>query len=359
MTESPTTTGPFDAHGFTFEISSPAAELIDAVDDVLVDMRLADDHRTSTVHRIDIDPAVGTSGTHTACRVRLDGESVHESLMEGSVLSHVLMEVNRRATASVWANGSIALHASVVAGPGGAVVVAGASHSGKTTLATALALAGEGRFAFVADEVCALDPVDLTVTPYGKPAALRTPGSDLLAPRIDRLRRPGSRFERDERFVPPRDLGRAPSGPCPVRAVVFPRFLWSADTIEGTSPPQPTGPPARPEQPRRCAGPAHAPHARHPAARRADVPRSRAPRPQRRGPRPRVPRCACGCGPTRTPVPRHRPCRRRMTKKVRRRRTVPTDDDADVSRNPSRFSLVCRCQDVVHCLSTADTAGYR
>jgi len=244
MTESPTTTGPFDAHGFTFDISSPVDDLIAAVDDVLVDMRRVADDPPSIVHHIEIDPAVGGPDTRIAYRLRVDGESVHESLMEGSVLSHVLMEVNRRATASVWANGSIALHASVVAGPGGAVVVAGASHSGKTTLATALALAGEGRFAFVADEVCALDPVDLTVTPYGKPAALRTPGSDLLAPRIDRLRRPGSRFERDERFVPPRDLGRAPSGPCPVRAVVFPRFLWSADTIEGTSPPQPTGPPA-------------------------------------------------------------------------------------------------------------------
>ena len=121
----------------------------------------------------------------------------------------------------------------------------GASHSGKTTITTALAAAGHR---FVADEVSRLDPDDLTIAPYGKPVALRAASVELLAPSIARLRRPGSRFEIDERFVPPSELG-APtddssaalaaggiaSQPVAVAAIVFPRFDGPAPTASPRS----------------------------------------------------------------------------------------------------------------------------
>ena len=133
----------------------------------------------------------------------------------------------------------------------GAIVLPGASHSGKTTITTALAAAGHR---FVADEVSRLDPDRLTITPYGKPVALRSASVELLSPTIARLRRGGSRFEIDERFVPPSELGPTATGGAPgsnggiaaepveVAAIVFPRFdangphrfapLGPAETLE-------------------------------------------------------------------------------------------------------------------------------
>jgi hypothetical protein len=248
------TTRPFGAPGATFTITSPIGELVSVFDDVLVDLAL-DRDTDDTDHRIDIDPipavdpAVdptsdpdsGSDPEMSACSVRIDGEPVHDVLLDGFVVSHVLMELNRRVTEQVWANGSVALHASVVAGATGAVVLAGASHSGKTTLASALSLAGNGDRTFLADEVCALEPIGLTVAPYGKPAALRSPGTDLLAPQVERLRQSATRFERDERFVPPRELGGRAFAPSRVRAIVFPEYAPPAGTAGTTGTKEPLG----------------------------------------------------------------------------------------------------------------------
>ncbi len=231
------TTRPFGAQGVTFTITSANADVVTVFDDVLVDLAPAGD-ATDADHRIDIDPipSLDLDVDTITYRVRLDGEPVHDVLSEGFVVSHVLMEINRRVTEKVWSNGSIALHASVVAEPNGAVVLAGASHSGKTTLASALALSGNGEFTFLADEVCALEPIGLTVAPYGKPVALRPTGADLLAPQIERLWRAGTRFERDERFVPPRELGGRAIAPSRVSAIVFPNYLASLDVEFETRP---------------------------------------------------------------------------------------------------------------------------
>jgi hypothetical protein len=161
------------------------------------------------------------------------------------------MDVNARAAIACRSEHTVPLHAGTVAGAYGAVVLPGASHSGKTTVTAALAASG---CHFVADEVSRLDPDDLTIAPYGKPVALRAASVELLAPTIARLRRPGSRFELDERFVPPSELvpptasgatGQAAGladEPVAVCAIVFPRFdrsgphrfapLGQAETLE-------------------------------------------------------------------------------------------------------------------------------
>jgi hypothetical protein len=217
----------FSAHGLKFRVTSPDADVEAVFDDLLVDMRapmgVAD-------HTIELRPVPGTSADDSSDRARaffgvhLDDQTIYETLRTGSLVSHVLMEINQRAAASVWSAGAAPLHASAANGPHGTIVVAGASQSGKTTLAAALALAGGDETGFVADEVCALDPVDDVVWRYGKPAALRAPGSELLAPALGRLRRPGSRFEQDERFVPPSEFGATPPITDRITAIVFPRF---------------------------------------------------------------------------------------------------------------------------------------
>ena len=213
-----TTSGAFSAHGITVRVSSPDPRVVAAFDDVLVDMHsdvgpdvvssgsASEEPGDGTRLHVEIDPLISKHAGTPMYRVLVDGEPVYETLIEGSVVSHVLMDVNRRVTAAVWSQGLIPVHASTVAGPDGTIVLAGASHSGKTTLACALALTRSRHVAFVADEVSALDPLDLAIVPYGKPAALRKPGLDLLAPRVPRLRRPGSPFEHDERFVPLSEL---------------------------------------------------------------------------------------------------------------------------------------------------------
>ena len=241
----------FDAHGVTFTISSPDADVVAVFDDLLVDFRSGGGSQAAAVDplRGGGDPADGTE--QTWYRVTAGDEVVYTSLLEGSLVSHLLMDVNARAAAACRDDGTVPLHAGTVAGALGAIVLPGASHSGKTTITTALAASGHR---FVADEVSRLDPDDLTIAPYGKPVALRSASVELLAPTIARLRRPGSRFEIDERFVPPSELVpprrpadptspvASPPQPVEVSAIVFPRYdadgphrfapLGPAETLE-------------------------------------------------------------------------------------------------------------------------------
>jgi hypothetical protein len=249
----------FDAHGVTFTISSSDADLVAVFDDLLVDFLvdfLVDAGSTTPPEgppaiRFEVEATSTEDADHTWYRVTADDDVVYSSLIEGSIVSHVLMDVNARAAAACRDAATVPLHAGTVAGAFGAIVLPGASHSGKTTITTALAASGHR---FVADEVSRLDPDRLTITPYGKPVALRSASVELLAPTIERLRRPGSRFEIDERFVPPSELAPTmPVGasaltagvaadPVEVGAIVFPRFdangthrfapLGPAETLE-------------------------------------------------------------------------------------------------------------------------------
>jgi hypothetical protein len=237
----------FDAHGVTFTISSPDADVVAVFDDLLVDFGSDNADGASPNPpsiRYAVEATLPDRADPTWYRVTAGDEVVYTSLLEGSLVSHLLMDVNARAAAACRDDATIPLHAGTVAGALGAIVLPGASHSGKTTITTALAAAGHR---FVADEVSRLDPDRLTIAPYGKPVALRAASVDLLAPSIARLRRPGSRFEIDERFVPPSELATSTTGgvasqPVEVSAIVFPRYdangphrfapLGSAETLE-------------------------------------------------------------------------------------------------------------------------------
>ena len=241
----------FDAHGVTFTITSPDADVVAVFDDLLVDFGSAAPSEGPPPIRYDVDATSTEDSDHIWYRVTADDDVVYSSLIEGSLVSHLLMDVNTRAAAACRRAATVPLHAGTVAGAFGAIVLPGASHSGKTTITTALAAAGHR---FVADEVSRLDPDRLTIAPYGKPVALRSASVELLAPTIARLRRHGSRFEIDERFVPPSELGPTATGgspgtaggitaePVEVAAIVFPRFdangthrfapLGPAETLE-------------------------------------------------------------------------------------------------------------------------------
>ena len=73
--------------------------------------------------------------------------------------------------------GILAAHAGAVAGPDGAIVVAGRSGQGKTTLVLGLVRAGGG---LLSDELALLDPVGDVVRPYRRAVHVRPSTLDLL-----------------------------------------------------------------------------------------------------------------------------------------------------------------------------------
>lgn len=205
---------------YTFRVSTTDAGLCAVLNDVLADMVVEVGHSPeSHVHLVQVLPS-----THTDhVRVMIDSAEEFGTLHTGVLLSHLLIEINQRAVGATPQH--LALHAGTVRQPpaagGRAVIFPGQSHSGKTTLISQLALDGWG---FIADEVSAVDTTARSVVPYGKPVALRPASVTLLKPSIERLRSSGSRFELDERFVPPRDLGDVVCSPTKLGAVVFPTF---------------------------------------------------------------------------------------------------------------------------------------
>lgn len=227
----------FDAHGIRFTVSSTQTDIVDAFEDLLVDLRAGSSPAVSpgpTPVRVMIEATTGPNLDANWYRVTLDDECIYPVLLEGALVSHVLMTLNARAASACRSAGDLPLHAGAVADGGeldvrpGAVLLPGASHSGKTTLAAGLALAG---MRFLADEVSRVEPDTLSVSYYGKPLAMRTSSVELLAPRVARFRRSGTPFEIDERFLPPSELGGgAPRDDAPARSevpigsIVFPRY---------------------------------------------------------------------------------------------------------------------------------------
>jgi hypothetical protein len=210
----------FQAHDFVFQINSSEPDLMEVVNDLFVDMVLHGTPR-QPVHQFEILPSVETGHL----RVLIDGFEQYATLNTGSLISHLLIEVNTQAVAA--SKSLISIHAGSAQLPNGlAVLFPGQSHSGKTTLVTQLSVLG---WRFIADEVSAILPDTLAVVPYGKPVALREASVDFLGCNIPRLRRPGSRFETDERFVPPRELSAVMIDPVPVCMVIFPDFADDAN----------------------------------------------------------------------------------------------------------------------------------
>lgn len=123
----------------------------------------------------DAGPAAGTlevSGGPGAWRV--DGGVLSEMGDDGygaaAELAPLLLATLTRALLSTTP--LLGVHAGVVAGPDGLVVVPGESGHGKTTLVAALVQQGWG---YVSDEVLAVDRADGAISPFARPLSL---GSD-------------------------------------------------------------------------------------------------------------------------------------------------------------------------------------
>ncbi|MGB8861494.1 MAG: hypothetical protein WCC60_19725 [Ilumatobacteraceae bacterium] len=216
----------FAALGVGFTIDPDHHPAAGVLIDLLRDMQVSTPLRGTSALRVESLPFRRADGPLPLLRVRLGASELVGSVVEGSLVSHLLIELNRLAARSV----PLAVHASAATLDGKTVLLPGASLSGKTTLATTLAVTGGE---LLTDEVAALGDDTTTVVRYGKPVALRPASVTLLADRIARLGTPGSPYETDERFVPPSLLGHPSSADEPtvaIGAVMFPQYLDAART---------------------------------------------------------------------------------------------------------------------------------
>lgn len=186
-------------------------ELADAAAEILAHLRDGDTDERVPAHRID----VARRGTELLVRSERESLTVADPRMFLATLHSAMLRLACCAP-GVFA----ALHASVVARAGRAIVLSGPSGRGKTTLAAALGLGG---FSFLSDEAALLDeafrvwpaPVAYGLTsgalPLLPPSAL-TP--DRLAPPL--LRRDGTAVH----YLRPDRIQREP---VPLAGIVFPR----------------------------------------------------------------------------------------------------------------------------------------
>lgn len=92
-----------------------------------------------------------------------------------SAASELIEELDAANQAAIdAAPGCVPLHAAAIETAAGVIAIAGQSGAGKSTLCAAAVLAG---YPYVADEIAAISPDDLTVRPFHRPIGLRRGGA--------------------------------------------------------------------------------------------------------------------------------------------------------------------------------------
>jgi hypothetical protein len=128
---------------------------------------------------VDDDSAEPTPETGRA-DLFIDGQPTLQSVRPFAILDRIVWEVNQLAWRSNPSR--VLIHAGAVEVNGRATIVCGPSGAGKTTLTTALCVAGAG---YLSDEIAVLDPASNWIDPYPKPLSLRAGSRDrfpMLAP---------------------------------------------------------------------------------------------------------------------------------------------------------------------------------
>lgn len=206
--------GPFAALGHRFSIETDKP-LISWFRNAFAPMG---DRSSGPVARCEVHRDVGDSWS-----IRVDDEEVCRRVHTHQILHRFVIDLNDRIARSASAH--LVLHAGVVAGPGGTVVLPAPSASGKSTLVATATRLG---YAYGADEHAAIRLVDGKVDPVPKPLGLK-PGS---APRFTDLgpNDPSlGPFLRDQLFLSPADLpGGVLTEPTDVALIVLPQHRAGA-----------------------------------------------------------------------------------------------------------------------------------
>jgi hypothetical protein len=202
--------------GTTFRLRFTAAEQASAVHPVLA-------HLESGEARWDIVADVVATGG----RLVLRSEGLEHGACGG------IAELAPLVKGFVWASAVnrheffLGIHAAVVCGPSGALLLPGDPGSGKSTLAAALMAAG---FQYFSDEMALLTE-DLRVLPVPFALCVKEPGRAVLGARFPALHMLPVHLRADGKrvvYLPP--TGTAAPAQAPVRAIVFPRYVADAPT---------------------------------------------------------------------------------------------------------------------------------
>jgi hypothetical protein len=216
-------TATFDSLGFRFSVRTTDPALGSHLDDLYRACVTDDD--AITVARYTIRERAGRDDTRFV--VHCDGQRVISTPHPSVALDYLVWDVNRR-TAAV-ATDSLLVHAGAVAVNGAAILVPARSGGGKSTLVSALVLAGCD---YVTDETVAIDPQSGWLRGAPKPIALK-PGAlemfgDVLAP-PDRV---VARYTTETRHVAVGELAGVPATPpLPVRIVALPDLQARGDEV--------------------------------------------------------------------------------------------------------------------------------
>ena len=189
--------------------------LSERIERCLADLPVADDADVDATivvrRRGDADGAV-----HDLYLESRDGsvEDLGTGLTGVQVLRLVAWVVSRQARRSV--QHLPVLHAAVVAGESGAVVLCGGSQTGKSTLTVACVASG---LHYLSDDMAILDVGAATVEPFARPIMLREGGRRLLADRAVLPESGGSSDAAGETFVTAGEVGRVATTALPVVGV--------------------------------------------------------------------------------------------------------------------------------------------
>jgi hypothetical protein len=143
-----------------------------------------------------------------------DGEPREMAVSDGYILTYVLWEISRLMFERT--GGRVHLHGAALVRGGRAVVLAGRTRAGKSTLAGWLTHRGWG---FLTDEAALVDPETLIVSPFWRPINVRRPGPlDAIVPTTV-----ARQTEEAEVLVPASALGSLAEA-APLCAIAFPCY---------------------------------------------------------------------------------------------------------------------------------------
>jgi hypothetical protein len=163
-----------------------------------------------------------TTSADGAIDVVCDGEPVAHAQRPVDAAAWLVWDVNRAAARA--GRDHLLFHAAGLQDGDAGVLVPGASGAGKSTLAAGLVRAG---FAYLSDELIALELDGGRLLPYAKPIVLKPAGTDVLREMrpppvggVDAIGRDGEWL-----LAVGDDVCRPVGGPCPPELVVVPTYL--------------------------------------------------------------------------------------------------------------------------------------
>ena len=210
--------GSFEAGGIPFRVATNDPGFATLVADRFRDLRVENCRSTPVVFEVRHQ---GTPPPANPWAVWRDGEPKAMTVADSYVLPYLLWEITRLLFDRSGTR--VHLHGAALVRNGRAVVLAGRTRAGKSTLAAWLTHRGWG---FLTDEAALIDPETLLVSPFWRPINVRRPGP------LERILRdtPPGRAPEPEVLVPASTIGALASA-APLAGMAFPCFTTEEQAV--------------------------------------------------------------------------------------------------------------------------------